>query len=162
MTKDHTQKLSYSPPPHSPPNCIRHSPSEWTTPGRHLVQDTEALRIPVPIPALGRVALRKRILGFLVNFMNFGTQQEPGNLPMAVLTKFTENHPDHLLCYPLESSNILKFWWEIFRECGGSYGLFFFFFYLTVSPSAFFIYFYLLILLFWLQWVFIVVCRPLL
>ena len=156
MTKDHTQKLSYFLPPL--PNYIRHSPNEWTTPWRHLVQDTEALRIPVLMPTLGKAALRKSILDFLVNFMNFGTQQEPGNLSMAVLTEFTDSHPDHLLCYLLESSNILQFWREIFRECGENSGLFFLF-NLIVSHSAF-IFFCLLISLFWLQWVFVVVCGP--
>ena len=110
------------------------------------------------MPTLGKPALRKSILDFLVNFMNFGTQQEPGNLSMAVLTEFTDSHPDHLLCYLLESSNILQFWREIFRECGENSGLFFLF-NLIVSHSAF-IFFYLLISLFWLQWVFVVVCGP--
>ena len=117
-----------------------------------------SLRIPVLMPTLWRATLGKSILDFLVNFMNFGTQQEPGNLPMAVLTEFTGSHPDHLLCYPLESSNILQFWREILRDCGENSGLFFPF-NSIVSQSAF-IYFYLHISLFWLQWVFVVVCGP--
>ena len=99
------------------------------------------------MPTLGKPALRKSILDFLVNFMNFGTQQEPGNLSMAVLTEFTDSHPDHLLCYLLESSNILQFWREIFRECGENSGLFFLF-NLIVSHSAFifFLFAYFIIL----------------
>lgn len=57
--------------------------------------------------------------------MNFGTQEKPRGSADGSADQVHGSCPDYLLCYPLESLNILEFLGGLFGESGESNGFLF-------------------------------------